>query len=120
VKTILVVDDNADLRKVISRILEVVGYNPISAANGNEGVEKAISEKPDLILLDAVLPDMDGPAAARLIRADLTSKDIPIIAMTGVFDSLIRQSCLEAGCNDYLVKPFPYELLNQKLRAWMP
>jgi CheY-like chemotaxis protein len=104
----------------MGRILEFIGYKPIFAASGGEGIEKAVSEKPDLILLDVLLPDMDGPATARQVRADPRSKDIPIIAVTAAFDSLFRQSCLDAGCNDYLVKPFRYEVLEQKLRTLIP
>lgn len=114
-KKILVVDDDAHLREVMNLTLHSMGYQAITAANGNEGVEKAISESPDLILLDIMLPDVDGRQVARLLRQHPAFKDIPIIAITGSFDT--RRSCLNAGCNDFMSKPFTPELLEEKLRA---
>lgn len=117
-KKILVVDDDSDLRVFMSQTLDAMGYKAILAGNGNEAVEKAISEKPDLVLLDVELPDIDGPQIARILRADPVTKDIPIIAVSAEFGSWVRQSCLSAGCNDFIAKPFTYEVLEEKLREY--
>jgi CheY-like chemotaxis protein len=119
VKKILVVDDDSDLRVFMSQTLDSMGYKPILAANGNEAAEQAISEKPDLILLDVELPDTDGPQIAKSLRNHPVTKDIPIIAVSAEFGSSVRQSCLSAGCNDFIAKPFTYELLEEKLREFL-
>jgi len=118
-KTILLVDDNSTLRHLMSLTLESMGYKPITAANGNEGVEKAIFSKPDLMLLDVMLPDIDGPQVAKILRHEPATKDIPIIAISAAFRASVRQDCLTAGCNDFIVKPFTSELLGEKLRSFM-
>jgi CheY-like chemotaxis protein len=117
VKTILVVDDESDLRVVLCQTLESMGYDTIPAANGSEAAEKAISHQPDLMLLDVMLPDMDGPAVARMLRQNPVTKDLPIIAISAGFDPAIRRNCLAAGCDDFISKPFTYELLADRVRA---
>jgi CheY-like chemotaxis protein len=118
-KKILIVEDHPDMRHLLSLELSVMGFEPITAENGREGVEKAISEKPDLVLLDVMMPEMDGWDAARILRANPETKDIPIVAETALSDQRDLNSCLQAGCNDYLVKPFTYKDLQQKLRAFI-
>jgi two-component system alkaline phosphatase synthesis response regulator PhoP len=118
-KTILVVDDNSTLLHLMSLTLQSMGYKPITAANGNEGVEKAIFDKPDLMLLDVMLPDMDGPQVAKILRHEPTTKDIPIIAISAAFGTSVRRACLTAGCNDFMLKPFTNELLGEKLRSFI-
>lgn len=115
-KKILVIEDHPDMRKLLSLELEVMGFEPITAGNGKEGVEKAIAEKPNLVLLDILMPDMDGRQTARLLRANPETKDIPIVAETALSNQKDLNSCLEAGCNDYLVKPFTYKDLEKKLQ----
>ena len=117
-KKVLVVEDDSDLRVFISQALDSMGYKPIHAGDGNEAVERAVSDKPDLILLDVMLPAIDGPQAAKILRWHPVTKDIPIIAMSAEFGSWVRQKCLNAGCNDFIAKPFTYELLEEKLRAF--
>lgn len=94
-----------------------MGYESISAATAKEGLQKAVSETPDLILLDIGLPDMDGRDAARLLRSDPASKHIPILALTAIFDLSLGKSCLEAGCDDYVVKPVTFQVLQEKLQT---
>lgn len=117
VKKILLVDDNQDLHDIIRRLLTVMGYESISAASAKEALVTAISETPDLILLDIGLPDMDGRDAARLLRSNPATKNIPILALSAGFDVALDKSCLEAGCNDYAEKPVRYEVLREKLRS---
>ncbi len=85
-----------------------------SANNGKQGVAKAIEEKPNLILMDIMMPGMDGREATRRIRSNPISKDIPILATTVLCRESDLSECIKAGCNDYLVKPFtPKELASR-------
>jgi DNA-binding response OmpR family regulator len=118
-KKVLIVEDHPDMRKPLSIELEVMGFEPITAGGAKEGIEKAISEKPNLVLLDIFMPDMDGRDAARILRASPETKDIPIVAETALFSRRDLTSCLNAGCNDYLVKPFTFKDLEAKLRAFI-
>jgi CheY-like chemotaxis protein len=116
-KKILIVEDDPDMREVLSTELQLMGFEPITAQNGKEGVEKAFSEKPHLIVLDILMPETDGRQAAQILRANPQTKDIPILAATVLFTDSDVQSCLQAGCSDYVVKPFTYTLLEEKVRA---
>jgi CheY-like chemotaxis protein len=116
-KKILFVDDNQHLHDLMKKLLGFMGYESISAASAKEGLEKAVSEKPDVILLDIGLPDMDGRDAARRLRADPATKNIPILGFTASLDTSLGKSYLEAGCDDYAVKPVTYEVLREKLQA---
>ncbi len=113
---ILIVEDHPDMRKLLSLELELMGFEAIMARGGNEGIEKAISEKPHLILLDILMPDIDGREAARILRANPVTKDVLIIAETALSYQKDLNSCLQAGCDDYLVKPFTYTDLERKIR----
>jgi CheY-like chemotaxis protein len=103
---ILIVEDDADMRDLLRLILERSYYVPILASHGKEGVEKAISEKPKLILMDIRMPIMDGWEATRAIRANPDTKNIPFLATTVLFRPHEITACLEAGCNAYMVRPF--------------
>jgi CheY-like chemotaxis protein len=85
-----------------------------------EGVEKALAEKPDLILMDIMMPGMDGREAARRIRSNPETKNIPILATTVLFREEALRECIEAGCNDYIVKPFTFEELQEKIKEYLP
>lgn len=115
---ILVVDDDPNFRELMNQTLESMGYKPITAANGNEGVEKAIFYKPDLVLLDVMLPDIDGPQVANILRDDPATKNIPIVGMSAAFGFSVRQSYIKVGFTDFIAKPFTYEVLEEKLRAF--
>jgi len=103
---ILIVEDNSDMRDLVCLILERSFYVPLRACHGREGLEKAIAEKPQLILMDMRMPVMDGWEATRALRTHPDTKNIPILATTALFRPHELRTCLEAGCNDYLVKPF--------------
>ncbi len=118
-KRILIVEDHPDMRKLLSLELELMGFQPITAAGGKEGIEKALSERPHLVLLDICMPDLDGRDAARILRANPNTKDIPIVAETALSNQRDLDSCLKAGCNDYLVKPFTYEDLETKIHVFV-
>ena len=116
----LIIEDHPGLLDVLSRQLEMLGFAVITGNNGVDGVEKAIEEKPHLILLDIMMPGMDGLEATRLIRANPETKDIPIMAVTCLFRESELRGCIEAGCSDYLVKPFTFEELQCKIQDFIP
>ena len=118
-KKILIVEDHADMRELLTWQIELMGFMPIPAKHGKEGVEKAIAEQPDLILLDIMMPGMDGWEAARTLRANPETKDIPILAATALFRDSDLKSCLDAGCNGYIVKPFTFQELQGKVREYI-
>jgi CheY-like chemotaxis protein len=119
-KKVLIVEDHADMRELLTWQIELMGFVPIPAKHGKEGVEKAIAEKPQLILLDIMMPGMDGWEAARVLRANPETKDIPILAATALFRDSDLKSCLAAGCNGYIVKPFTFQELQGKVREFIP
>jgi two-component system, cell cycle response regulator DivK len=118
-KKILIVEDHADMRELLTWQIELMGFLPIPAKHGKEGVDKAVAEQPNLILLDIMMPGMDGWEAARTLRANPETKDIPILAATALFRDSDLKSCLDAGCNGYIVKPFTFQELQGKVREFI-
>jgi two-component system cell cycle response regulator DivK len=112
---ILIVDDNPDVREVLRCQLEMLGYLVVAAENGYIGIAKATVEQPDLILMDIMMPEMDGWQASRAVRANPETKDIPILAATAMCRRADLTACLEAGCNAYIVKPFTMMELQRKI-----
>jgi two-component system, cell cycle response regulator DivK len=108
---ILLVEDHEELWDFLSRRLKRRGFDVVLAHDGQEGVDKARSERPDVILLDMNLPVMDGWTAARTLRADEATAKIPIIALTAHAMSGDRAKTLEAGCDDYHPKPVDFSRL---------
>ncbi|HVO94240.1 MAG TPA: response regulator [Terriglobales bacterium] len=119
-KKILVIEDHADMRELLTWQIELMGFTPVSAKQGREGVEKALAEKPQLIIMDIMMPGMDGWEAAKQIRAHPEIKDIPILAATALFRDSDLKNCMEAGCNGYIVKPFTFQELQGKVRELIP
>ena len=113
-KKALIIEDNEDNMKLISFILEKNGYDTVWAENGKKGTEMVLSEKPDFIILDIQLPDINGLEVLRDIRKSEANGNIPIVAMTSFAMSGDRQKMLEAGCNGYIEKPIdPDIVINQ-------
>jgi CheY-like chemotaxis protein len=119
VKKILIIEDHPDMRELLSWQVELMGFTPILAKQGKDGVEKALAEKPQLILLDIMMPGMDGWQAARELRALAETKDIPILAATALFRDSDLKTCIEAGCNGYIVKPFTFQELQGKVQEML-
>jgi CheY-like chemotaxis protein len=119
-KKILIIEDHSDMRELLTWQIELMGFTPISAKQGKEGVDKAVAEKPELIILDIMMPGMDGWEAAREIRAHPETKETPILAATALFRDSDLKICLEAGCNGYIVKPFTFQELQGKVRELIP
>ncbi len=109
-KKILIVDDNPDLSKVLELLLKSP-YETISAKNGEEAVDMAVTEVPDLIIMDLMMHGMNGFEAISLIRQVPKTHSIPIIAITGGLSNRIEEECLQSGCDDYIVKPFKFAQL---------
>lgn len=106
-KRILVVDDFEDSRFSLSRLLEIEGYEVLEAADGAQAIEKALSENPDLILMDMSLPIIDGMSATRQIKAQLGR--VPIIALSAHDGADYQIRAKEAGCDDYVTKPVDFD-----------
>jgi two-component system, cell cycle response regulator DivK len=114
---ILLVEDNELNRDMLSRRLQRRGFEIIAAADGEKGVALAVSEKPDLILMDISLPGLNGWDATKQIRRNTLTAPIPIIALTAHAMSGDREKTLEAGCNEYETKPVELEALLSKIEA---
>jgi two-component system, OmpR family, phosphate regulon response regulator PhoB len=109
---ILIVDDERDILDLIRMHLEHDGHVVVEAANGIDALKTAISESPDLIVLDWMLPGLDGLSAFKRLRIDSRTRDIPVILLTAKAQQADRLTGLELGADDYLTKPFsPRELL---------
>jgi CheY-like chemotaxis protein len=119
-KKVLIIEDHGDMRELLTWQIELMGLTAISAKRGAEGIEKALAEKPELIIMDIMMPGMDGWQATREIRAHPAMKEIPILAATAMFRDADLKHCIEAGCNDYIVKPFTFQELQGKIRELVP
>lgn len=117
---ILLVEDNEMNRDMLSRRLLRNNFEVVMAVNGQEGVEMAKSERPDLILMDMSLPVMDGWTATRTIKADDSTKAIPVIALTAHAMESDREQALQAGCDDFDTKPIELPRLLGKINALLP
>jgi CheY-like chemotaxis protein len=114
---ILLVEDNEINRDMLSRRLERRGYRVIMALDGEQGVAKAQSEAPDLILMDMSLPVLDGWEAARRLKGAPETQAIPIIALTAHAMVGDREKAIEAGCDDYDTKPVEFQRLLEKIET---
>jgi len=113
--TVLVVEDFEDNRFMMRRLLEMSGYRVVEAVNGNQAVESAATENPDIILMDLSLPQLDGLAATRRIRAREGLRKVPIVAVSAHDSADFHAEALAAGCNEYVTKPIDFDQLVQLL-----
>ncbi|MCI0511969.1 ATP-binding protein [candidate division KSB1 bacterium] len=116
---ILLVDDNEDNRYAMSYFLKEKGYQISFATDGQSGVESAVKIKPNLILMDVMMPGMDGYEATRILKSKPEFRNIPIIAMTAKAMSYDREKALAAGYDDYIAKPFSLEQVHEKIDRWI-
>lgn len=119
-KKVLIIEDHADMRELLSWQVELMGFTPVVAKQAREGIEKALAERPDLIILDIMMPGMDGWQAARELKANLATKDIPILAATALFRDPDLKTCMDSGCSGYIVKPFTFQELQGKVKELIP
>lgn len=114
--TILIVDDEPDIRIVLKACLESYGYSVIEAEDGEQGVRKAHQERPDLVIMDMMMPKVDGLSAIKKIRCDLETASIPIVMLTAKTDKVSEIHALDAGADDYIFKPFDRDKLLARIR----
>jgi CheY-like chemotaxis protein len=117
---ILYVEDNDDNVYMLKNRLSRAGFTVIIATDGEQGIAMAISEQPDLVLMDLTLPGIDGKEATRQIKADPATKGIPIIALTANAMSGDKEKAIGAGCDDFDTKPVDMPRLLEKIRALVP
>ncbi len=115
-KTVLVVEDNPDNMELITFILEENGYKVLGAETGEQGLDIALKSRPDFIILDIQLPDMDGLELVRQIRSSEIDGDIPTIAMTSYAMAGDREKAMAAGFNGYIEKPIDPEKVIGQIR----
>lgn len=115
---VLLVEDTDDSRELFRVMLERFGHEVIEATNGKEGIQAAISHKPDLVLMDLSMPEVDGFEATATLRSISSFTGLPIIAITAHSQSQWRDRALRAGCNDYLLKPISPEDLSSTLQKF--
>lgn len=116
---ILLVEDNEMNYDMLSRRLIRKGYEVVLAVDGQQGVEMALSQAPDLILMDMSLPVLDGWEATRRIKADPATKSIPVIALTAHAMTSDREKALAAGCDNYDTKPIEFPRLMEKIEGML-
>ena len=114
---ILLVEDNEMNRDMLSRRLLKAGFEMVMAIDGEQAIDLARSEAPDLILMDISLPGLDGWEATRLLKAGPETRSIPIIALTAHAMAGDREKSLAAGCNDYDTKPIDFRRLVEKIQG---
>lgn len=118
-KKVLLVDDQNTVLMMERMMLKDAGYDIVVARNGVEAVEQAVAERPDLILLDVVMPKMDGFAVCRILRAREEMRTLPIIMCTTRGEALNVKAGFDAGCTDYVTKPFNAVELLAKLKCYL-
>lgn len=116
-KKILIVEDHRDSREALRALFEAYGYIVVEAVNGRQGIERALAERPQLILMDIMMPEIDGFDAARRIRSTPGFERTPIIAVTAMEG--IRELALQAGMSDYVRKPVDIRGLLRKVSGWL-
>ncbi|MBR9990264.1 MAG: response regulator [Gemmatimonadetes bacterium] len=115
--TILIAEDHLDSRDALKALLEAFGYHVLEAVNGRQAVEIAIAQDPDLILMDIMMPELDGFEATRQLRRNDATHAIPIIAVTAMEGA--HQLAIQAGANDYVRKPVDIRRLVAKVHDWL-
>ena len=117
---ILIVEDEPRKLKLVRDLVRVFGFTTIEATDGQQGVELAKAQKPDLILMDIQMPVMDGLEATRILKADATTKNIPVLALTSDAMKGDKERILQAGCDGYLTKPIDIQELLKKVAEYLP
>ncbi len=116
---ILYIEDNADNRLLVRRILMVEDYEVVEAEDGMTGIDLAMQERPDLVLMDMNLPEIDGYELTRLLREKSEMEGVPIIAMTANVMHGDREKTLEAGCDGYIPKPIDVDALPIQIEQFL-
>ena len=115
---VVLAEDSRDTRQMLRRALELKGYRVLEAQNGKEALQLTRTYKPNLILVDLNMPELDGLETIKYVRMMKGTQDqVPIVAMTAFHVYGMEEAALEAGCDEYLIKPFDLEELDRKLRG---
>ena len=114
---VLIAEDHEDSRDALRTLLDAFGFRVVEAGNGREAVERALAERPDVILMDMMMPYVDGFQATREIRAVEDLRGVPILAITAMEGA--RQRVLDAGCDDLVPKPIDVRAFLEQIRAWV-
>ncbi len=115
-KKILIIDDNAAVRSTLEALFKESGYRTVSAENGLDGLYKAKQESPDIVLLDIMLPGMDGYRVCRMIKMDQNLKRIPVVMLTSRMGEEDRDKAFESGADGFLIKATRVEIILQEIR----
>ena len=116
---ILHIEDDSANRLLVRKILTPAGFDVIDAADGLEGIRKAISDHPDLVLVDIAIPGLDGYEVTLRLRAEPHLRHVPIVAITAKAMKGDRQKCIDAGASDYIAKPVDTDQLLSLMRVWL-
>jgi two-component system, cell cycle response regulator DivK len=119
-RTILVVDDFDDTRLLLKTWLEKKGFNVVEAENGNQAVALALEVRPDLIIMDMEMPELDGLSATRKIRCMKELDMVPVVAVSAYGAQQFRSDALAAGCSEYVSTPFDPDNLEEVIRSFLP
>lgn len=119
-RTILLVDDFDDARLLLKIWLEKKGFNVVQAENGNQAVAAAQRVRPDLIIMDIEMPELDGLAATRKIRTMKELDSVPVLAVSAYGAEEFRAHALAAGCSEYVSTPFEPDNLERVIRSFLP
>lgn len=119
-KTILIIEDSKFNQRLLEAVLRPHGYRLLLAEDGETGVQMARSERPDLILMDVLLPGIDGYEATRHLRANPETRRLVIVALTASASNEQQEQALEAGCDGYIAKPIDTRAFPQQIRQFLP
>ncbi len=114
---ILIAEDEPDIRELVAFLLRFAGYEVVAASNGEEAVQTAVREIPDLILMDVRMPRLTGYDACRMLKADPKMKDIPVVFLSAKGQESEIQTGLDVGAEEYLLKPFSPDELTNRVRS---
>jgi CheY-like chemotaxis protein len=114
--TILIIDDDSAIRQMLLRVLQVNGHSTLEAENGEVGIQLANQWIPDLILCDAVMPEMSGLETLSILHQSSATRDIPVVMMSGLIPETQLKQALTMGAVDYLPKPFTLDELRQSIK----
>ncbi|AIS52695.1 alkaline phosphatase synthesis transcriptional regulatory protein PhoP [Thermoanaerobacter kivui] len=116
-QTVLVIEDEVHILELLRYNLEAAGYNVVTSENGKEGLEKCFEVRPDLVILDLMLPDVDGLEICKILKRSEDTKNIPIIMLTAKSEEFDKVLGLELGADDYITKPFSVRELLARIKA---
>jgi len=118
-KKVLIVDDSETMRSILSMRFEVSGYDVIIASDGEEALEKAKKEKPAILILDLMLPKINGYEVCQMLKFDEKYKDLPIIILSALDQQEEREKAVKSGADAYFIKPFDLDLLITKVKSFV-